>query len=262
MAVQMLAYAVIIPWYFIVHLSTSPTLDSLALKHYLIDEVDALSVVLAMIIGFVVPTVQMVLPAPSVLSYDAKQGLIAFWQFFPLYVGVAQMIISSAIRSFRGADGKGKEAAQKSIWSMRLLYGFLMLCGARDQLSTIHFVALAHAFPALFIPEFRGVWNIWNVFVQKGITPAEKMDSVGSGAFMLLQYDENIGNVALILWAFVMFLGARRATAQSWDWIGVTILGVVIAFFTGTIGLATALVWARDEMVFAHTAKKEEKKVK
>lgn len=277
LAVLAFGYSVVLPWYFILHLLTSPMAASSStpapkLKDYDLKMADIASVIPAMLLGFIVPTVMMALPAPSVLSYERKQMMIANWHAFPLYVGVAQLLISFALRSlFSSNEIKAKRAQQtqsqeelkSNIWALRVLYAFLLLCGARDQLTTNHFVFLAQAFPALFAPESRGLWSFTNVFGQKSITPSVKMDSVGSGALLFLQYDENIGNVALILWAAVLFVRARRRNDGLRNKVHVGIVlgvGFVTVAFTGAMGLATGLIWGRDEIVFFTERGKEEER--
>ena len=86
------------------------------------------------------------------------------------------------------------------------------------------------------------------------------MPSIGSGAFLLLQYDELIGSGAMLLWALALFFNVYKTTSWSYS-PSILCLGATVTFvLTGPLGLATACMWARDELVFAEDEKLEKKK--
>ena len=254
---QNLTFGVVIPIYLIIHLSTSPTVASKQVTDYLIDVPDALTVLPAMFIGYIVPAVLMSLPSPSVLSFYRKQVFIAIWQCFPLSVGILQQTFSFIISVIDNRGLNHQDRQRRSIQTMRVVYAILVVCGAINQLSTFQFGATINAFPRLFAPEFQTTWNFRSVFVPNSITPANKVDSIGSGCLLLLQYDELFGDISMCLWAFVMFMQARINTKRSLQIVRHIAIGYLVAALAGSLGFVVAAIWARDELIFAKPLKEE-----
>ena len=248
---QNFTFAVFIPMMLTIHLFTSPTVTSTHVADYLVDIPDILSVLPAMVIGFDVPSVLMSLPAPSVLSFHRKQVFMAIWQFFPLWVSIVQQLVSFLAKSLPREKSKRDEQQRKSIRAMRITYATLLFSAAFNQLSTFVLVAVSHLFPGMLAPEFKTAWNFSNVFVPKAVTAATKMDSIASGTNVLLQYDELIGSVAMQLWALVLFFQTRDIVPRPMHKIRFFVLSVMTLALTGPLGFVVALVWARDEMIFA-----------
>ena len=248
---QNFTYAVCIPIFLAIHLSTSPTVASLQVTDYLVDIPDLIGVLPAMVMGFVLPAVFMSLPAPSVVSFHRKQILMAIWQVFPLWVSILQQGVSFMVKYMQQKEFKREIQQKKSIRAMRIMYLTLLISAAVNQLSTLQFVAISHLFPGLFAPEFRTAWDFGNVFPPKVITAATRMDSVGSGTHMLLQYDEMLGNLSMCLWALVLFTQARTLAPQPLHKIRFSLLCIATPALTGPLGSVVCLVWARDEVIFA-----------
>ncbi|KAL9126751.1 MAG: hypothetical protein Q9217_004241 [Psora testacea] len=202
----------------------------------------------------------MSLPAPSILDYDRKQILMAVWQFFPLWVSMLQQGLSSAIRSSTRGSITQEGLRRQSVKYLRVLYAVILLAAAANQMSTMQVMAMSKMFPHLFAEEYRHSFDFSNVFVPKAITASTKMDSIGSGIHLLLQYDELIGSTSMVLWALVQFFQARRVASQSLHKVGFATLSLLGFAITGPLGLAVAYVWARDELVFAHSSGDGKKK--
>ena len=82
--------AVLMPIWCIAHLSLSRTVDSRRLADFLISVPDLAGISIAMVFAYLYLTIVMSFPAPSVLNYDLKQCLVAFWQLFPVWVSLVQ----------------------------------------------------------------------------------------------------------------------------------------------------------------------------
>lgn len=246
--VQNAAYAVIIPYWCIAYLSTSRIVSSRRVSEYLVDVPNLAGIAISMVLGYVLPTILMSLPAPSIIDYDLKQWLMTFWQFFPVWVSVVQGVVPYLLP-------KPGEASRVSdihmLMSMRILYAGLITTAGIGQASTMTFLATSKFFPELFTPEFVGVFNPSNVFLPATISPSTKVPSIGAGAFLLLQYDHLIGSTSMALWSTVLFVNTYRngATYQS---VGLMIVGgIIMMALTGPLGYATACIWARDELIIA-----------
>jgi hypothetical protein len=242
--VQNVAYAVILPLYFVLFLSTSPTLSP-NLSNVLATPDEVFSVPVSIILGFIVPSIAATLPAPSVLSFDNKQIIMAIWQAFPLWVAFVQLISKSLIGLLFP-----ESRHRQGLLSHRFLYGVLFFISGATHIAAAAVSAFSSLFPALFAPEYKGVLDYSNVYVPAAITPATKMPSIVSGMFLLLQWDEIVGGAALLLWAVVLYVMAARDVYQnSLDWLLFLVVTGTLTFIAGPSGTAIALLWARDEHV-------------
>lgn len=261
-AVQNLAYAVIIPLFLVVHLSTSPTVSSMAVADVSVEVSDILSIPIALIFGYALPTVLMSLPAPSFLDFATKQDLMAFWQFFPVWVSLLQLSAAFLIR-FIGArmtaDRKSDLEGKVSIKTLRSLYLLLIATAAVSQISTSSIVVISELFSSLFASQYAGTMTFSRVFIPQAITPSTKMSSISDGAFMLLQYDECIGSLSVALWAAVLLAQSRNTRRMSENYVTSFIYGTIILALTGPLGFAVACVWARDELVYKSELQSEKK---
>ena len=260
-AVQTISFGVAIPVFLILHLSTSPICTSLQAADYLVDVPDVVSILPAMVIGFALPTVLVALPAPAILPHDRKQLFIALWQFFPLSVSVLQQGTSFILKALARSRTIPTGSQRQSMRALRVLYAMLLVAAAFSQISTIQLVAISNMFPGWFTLEYQRMFRFFDVFVPKAIAASTKMDSIGSGAHLLLQYDELIGSTSMVLWSLAQFAQIRERTGRSPDMLRVGILSLSTLAITGPLGLTVALVWARDELVFAQATSNGKKKV-
>jgi len=208
----------------------------------------------AIVVGYVLPTVLMSLPAPSVIGFEQKQMYMAIWQMFPLWVSLVQPVLAYAIRIIISQDGDkspGKNPKSKSMGTLRGSYMGLLIIAGIGQIATATLIATSAFFPDLFSVEFIGVFNASKVFLPASISPFTKVPSIGSGALQFLQYDEAIGSLAMMIWSTVLFVnvyknqGSRRIPGY------LITQGAVAFILAGPLGYATACIWARDEMVAA-----------
>ena len=231
-----------------VYLSTSPLISSRHVNNFLVDVPNVMGVAIAMTLGFVLPTVLMSLPAPSIVNHDLKQWLMTVWQFFPVWVSMIQGIVSYLLSKFREPSGA---TTTHKLRSMRVLYAGLLTVAGIGQVSTMTLVATSKFFPGLFAPEFVGVFDFSSVFLPAAITPSTKMPSIGAGALLLFQYDQAIGSTSMVLWSTVLFINTYRNGAIRQNGALMILGGIILMALTGPLGYATACIWARDELIIA-----------
>ena len=247
--VQNAAYAVIIPYWCIAYLSTSRMVSSRRVSDLLVDVPNLAGIAVSMVLGYVLPTILMSLPAPSIIDHDLKQWLMTFWQFFPVWVSAVQGVVPYLLPKF----GEGK-VEFNALWSMRGLYAGLLTMAGIGQTSTMTMISMSTFFPSLFAPEFVGVFNLPKVFLPAAVSPSTKMPSTGAGALLLLQYDHLIGSTSVALWSTVLFVTTYRNGATNQSLALMVIGGVIMMALTGPLGYATACIWARDELIIAEAA--------
>ena len=202
----------------------------------------------------------MSLSTPSILDSSVKQSLMAFWQFFPLWVSIVQPVVAFIMAAIsKTASGSTVHTLETSHKAVRFVYIVLIITAGVNQLSTLSIVALSEFFPSMFATRFVGAFNFSKVFLPKGITPATKMPTIGDGTLLLLQYDNYTGSFSIALWATVLFLqNYRSQQKKNMNYTDLLFYGFVALALTGPLGYAVACLWARDELVFENES--EEKK--
>lgn len=255
-AIQNWVMAVILPLYLFVHLSTSPTVSSTDPAAFSIDLIDLASIPVSLVLGYILPSILMALPAPSVLSFDEKQVFMAIWQVFPLWTELLQQGTSLLLRKVSSGNRAGKHTAIADnpdiIWmgGIRALYVVLVFIAASTHIATMTLLATSKCFPRLFASEFAEIFSPSKVFWPVAMSSSTKMSSIGFGTLMLLQYDEMIGSLAITLWAVFMFASVmsqkhKFETAYIFIFDFVTFTALL-----GPIGYAVICIWARDELIF------------
>ena len=231
-----------------VYLSTSPLISSRHINDFLVDVPNIMGIAIAMTLGFVLPTVLMSLPAPSIINHDLKQWLMTVWQFFPVWVSMVQGTVSYLLSKVREPSGASTTHVLRS---MRVLYAGLLTVAGIGQVSTMTLVATSKFFPGLFAPEFVGAFDFSSVFLPAAITPSTKMPSIGAGALLLFQYDQAIGSTSMVLWSTVLFINTYRNGAIRQNVASMIVGGIILMALTGPLGYAAACIWARDELIIA-----------
>ncbi len=246
------------PIYLLIHLSTSPTILSRKPSEFYLALPKLASIPFSLTIGFVLPTILVALPAPSVLTFDRKQIFIAVWQFFPIWVELVQQIMPFVMSGLGINAGKSStlKTGPNAQWlrTMRAVYIFLLSTAGITHLSTITLMAVSKFFPGLFASEYVGIFNPSQVFLPQSITASIRMPSLGDGAFLLLQYDFIVGSVALSVWASALYINTYRKGGKSDDWMALFCYFIARVALLGPIGHAVACIWARDELIFDEKA--------
>ena len=140
---------------------------------------------------------------------------------------------------------------------MRAVYIFILCVSASAHIATLTLLFTSKFFPALFAAPFTGVFNPVNVFWPVAMSTSYQMSSIGSGAMMLIQFDEIIGSVAVVLWAlFLSTTMFRRSSSQATGTKAATVWASVFGFvmltpLVGPLGYAGIAMWGRDESIFA-----------
>lgn len=261
--IQMLSYAVITPLYLILHLSTSPTALSPTLANTYVNMTDLISIPISITLGFILPAVLLALPAPSVLTSDRKQILMAVWQVFPIWVDVLQRTIPFMVSVVSNAERKcatsPAKVPGKYIRAMRCVYIFALVLSGFTHISAMTLAATSRLFPSLFAPEYVGMFNPSNVFFPSTISMTTQMPSIGHGALLLLQYDGLIGSASFVLWASTLYVRAYGRRRVFDRWLSLFAANVLLTALVGPVGCVVALIWARDELVASYSEVYEDK---
>lgn len=260
---QNVTFAVIIPLYLLIHLSTSPTVSSNDPKDFYIDLPNLSSIPFSIAIGYILPTAIAALPAPSVISFERKQAYMAIWQMFPLSVQILQLAIPYLLAMSYPPPLSPNFLIPKrqGLGALRVVYIFLLTMAASSHLGTLTLLLTSKFFPALFAIPFVGIFNPASVFWPVTISVSHQVSSIGSGAMLMIQYDEIIGSVAVVLWALFLLATAfhrfseERGANATTAWV-LAFDFVTLTALVGPLGYAVIAMWGRDEMVFAREKEK------
>ena len=253
---QNVSFAVTAPSYFLLHLltttstSVTPTATAIA-----VSPAFAASIPLSFVLGYIVPTMALMLPAPAVVSYDRSQIISAVWQLFPIYIAALQIVLQVVLPSFFPSLPNTSSRAP-----LRAAYTFAIVLAALGHIGTLSTWGMHAIAPSLFARSFP---SLLSVFAPAAFWPqdARRIKSVGAAAQLLLQWDEICGSLATVVWAMALLAGGMVATRRTSavSVIGAVLGAVSVVVLLGPCGAAVAMVWARDEMVFADAAHEERK---
>ncbi|CAG8234361.1 unnamed protein product [Penicillium salamii] len=239
---QLKTFALWGPLYCGLHLATSITATTPTVQNIRIPRIIQLAIPIAYAIGYVIPSVLMVLPAPMVISTDQKQIFIAIWQAWAISVGIittlAFYLLSPWIKDDLPSDHRG-------------VYAFAFVTATVPHLISWTISLASVVAPALFHDQYVQALCPSKVFELP--SPWDSVNfpvrDVSVGAHLFLRWDCLIGSTSILVWAVTLYVKACRVGGEPVNW---GVLGVKIALLTiltGPIGSAVALMWERDNLI-------------
>ena len=260
LAVQKISFAVSMPIYMAIHLSTSPTVSSRQSRDFVFNVSELASIPLSVLIGYGVPAVLLALPAPSALDFDLKQAFMASWQAFPVWVGLLQQFLPPLMAQCGIAYKRPREDSnfsQQWLSTARVVYSILFFFAGAVHISTMALITSSELFPSLYKSEHP--FDLSTVFMPASISASTKMSSIGSGALQLLQYDFHVGATAFAIWASTMLLNTKHGGDSLWVWFTQVFEAIFLTALVGPFGYGIACIWSRDELVFAKNTNDDKK---
>ena len=248
MTAQNATYAMTMPYFFVVYLATSPTVSATKAS-VMTDIAEVASIPFSIIAGYVIPAVMLALPAPSLQNYENKQIWMAIWQASPIWVSCFQQIFKRVIGFLFPAAHQPSSA--NSMEALRHIYSVLLVMAGVPHILSAALTITSMIFPSIFAPEYVGMFNLSKVAIPSTVMASTKMPNIGSGAYLLLQYDEMIGSTAVVLWASFMWTRANNSNKPFDKLPNLIGLIALLVPLTGPAGCAITLMWLRDELVFA-----------
>lgn len=208
------------------------------------------------VIGFMIPTHAMVLPAPDVISVDMKQIAIAIWQPWPAYVSILTTVAYYVLSPFFRNDQRA------SLSSLRWVYAFAFANASLSHLVS-WIVSLATVIaPGLFNDRFLDHLHPSKVFSIPLPWSGLKVDTVADGVHVFLRWDYMIGSAGVLIWALTLYAVAHKQILSVVSWPTLLLKVGLLTALTGPTGAAVELMWERDELVFRETDSKLVSKTK
>ncbi|OGE52758.1 hypothetical protein PENARI_c009G11600 [Penicillium arizonense] len=201
---------------------------------------------LIFVVGFMVPTNIMVLPAPAVIPVDVKQIAIAMWHPWPGYVSILTTVAYFILSPFFSDNQRA------SMSSLRWVYAFAFINASLSHLVS-WIVSLATVIvPSLFADHVLETLHPANVFAIPLPWSGLTVDNVGDGVHVFLRWDYLIGSAGILLWAIQLYTVAHKQLGVV-SWVSFLFKVTLLTALVGPAGTAVELVWERDELVFSET---------
>lgn len=228
--------------------ASSPTASNLAVR----DTATLKALPLALLAGFVIPTICMSLPR-GVVSAEYKAAAILLWQIFPLYTTATTYSFGSLFQSEPAQPGNYK--AQLPL--LRRLYGIALFLATASHITVL---ALAFGGPSMFRPGADGPakseLTLAAIFLPT--LSQERISTMIEGAVRFLQWDYAIAVAGQMIWAVAQTsgLGPLRPVEVYRKELGYSVgsvwLDIVVRSVSlGPLGAALTLIWERDEIVLS-----------
>jgi hypothetical protein len=253
---QNITFVVTVPWWLFLHILTSPVASAFPGSHssgvLFISKLDLAILPLAVTLGFIVPSVLMALPAPSVVSLIEHQQYIALWQPFPVWCIVFHMSIRYVCNMVVGSKENTSSGPQTALGTSYLnsskhVYRFIIGICLITHLPALAITLLP---PSAFSDATPSLQNLSkadfaSVYLPYFPTLTHQVPSFAGGVHAFLQWDMYIGATAMLLWEVLLH---RNAATEKTT---LDLLGK-IGFWTllvGPLGALVVVLWERDEIV-------------
>jgi hypothetical protein len=251
MLMQTVALTIIGPLYLALHLLTSPVaklFPGTSTKPLHVSTIDLKILPISVFLGYVIPSILMILPTPNVVSAVAHQRYIAVWQAFP----ICNVVAHWTIKALTGTPSKTPAPSGAAyLASANQIYTSTIVLCAVTHLPVLAITLL----PSSFFPWDSAIFTttFTNVFIPHLPLLSQKVPDLTTGVHTFLQWDVHIGLTAFVLWAFLL----HRTAIPTGSSVA---LGVRIAVWTlvaGPIGAVAMLLKQRDAALVQEIKKEQ-----
>jgi hypothetical protein len=143
---QLLGLGLCAPLYLLAHVLTSPTASAPAIENLSIPKSALMSILPAVTIGMVLPTVAMSLPTPSYLVLETKANLVLLWQLFPVWTSLLCMGFSYTLGSI--------QIPLRHSVMLRVTYGSVIALSSIAHISSLTLSITPLLAPTIFNPTY------------------------------------------------------------------------------------------------------------
>ena len=241
---QSLGLALCAPFYLLAHSLTSPTATVPTMQNISIPKPALASLIPALVLGMILPTMSMSLPTPAWLSHHNKANVVLLWQFFPVWTSLFCLMFAQIFRSF--------QLPLRPAQILRATYISVITLSALTHASAVTLAITPMLAPSLFNPAHaKRLTGAYFEFPPWPIQSTAKASGIAEGALWFIQYDYIITSWAFLFWSVSLKLASLGKGSDP------SLLQTVLHFSTalvrtamlGPMGCAASLIWERDEAV-------------
>jgi hypothetical protein len=233
--------------YLFLHLLTSRTATAPSKAKVTVDPNTAKAVGFGVFVGYVLPTIFMSLPHPSLLSTDTKVLSVVFWQAVPLWASVCAYFASTAL---------GQSATSRSSSNLPSALGAVY--AASLIIATATHVA-TFAISANLSDTWSGIFTF--LIPPNPFNTDMRISSFLEGATWFLQWDYTMMSLAYMVWAIGIRHGVEvPRSSHHFETLGkIALRSMAKLLVMGPIGAALSLVWERDQLLWQLDSESGEK---
>ena len=207
----------------------------------------------SMLIGFVVPTVVMVMLPCLKLGAEWGVFVIKVWLFFPVWFNLSQVLLTKSILRDFGVRKKTPTISQcdeDEITLLRTCYRQGLALAMVTNILSWSVSLCAICFPGFFDSRVARDLQPHNVFVPPLPWSGIEAQSLVQGSHWILLWDDLLMGAIYLVWAATIL---RCCNVSSVRVIRLALTSVLV----GPCGAALLMVWERDELVHSEIPTKK-----
>ncbi|PGG95778.1 hypothetical protein AJ79_09878 [Helicocarpus griseus UAMH5409] len=262
---QLFTFGVMAPIYAAIHLATSRTLSAPS-RATITPSPSSLTGVklipLALLAGYLLPTLSLILPATTSGPLRSTQERIAFWQPWPLFLWILHATSTQLANLFCSSSNPSNKATatKQTLSTLRPIYALSFALIAIPHIVSYTLSITPLLAPALFDSSAAASLHPATVFLNTLPWSGARTESLGQGALWFLQWDHLLGSGALLMWAVVLHVATHRSRGVKVGCLAFGVKVLALCAVSGVAGAAVELMWERDEVVLAREEGEGEKK--
>ncbi|OJD27916.1 hypothetical protein ACJ73_00683 [Blastomyces percursus] len=258
---QLFTFGVILPIYAALHLFTSRTLSARQTIDIPSRSLTGVNLIpLSVFLGYLLPSLAMVLPEKTTGFLPSTQERIAFWQPWPIWLWLIHSTLTRIAALF-SSPVPNSQSAKRTLSALRRVYAFAFTITAVPHIAAWSLSLAAAILPILFDQDVATALHPTRVFLNAMPWSGVQAKSFGEGALWFLQWDQVVGVVGMLLWAIDLYVAAHRARKVNVGCIGLAVKVGLLCAVSGVAGAVVELLWERDEVVFQGTGQEKEQGV-
>ncbi|KAI9730111.1 MAG: hypothetical protein M1834_006103 [Cirrosporium novae-zelandiae] len=256
---QNLSFGANIPLYLAIYMFTSPLAKPSPKAQDINVSISHLRVIpVSIFLGYIVPSVMMCIKAPTYITIEQQQSLIAFWQLFPIWVAIIHFFLERvySILIPHAGGSTSRAEAHRTIY----IIGFAIAVATQSIALGISFST--YLFPDVFTESYRLAMAPSRVWTPtQSLFSDHKISSIGEGVLCFLQWDEVCGSIAFLIWAVALHHNAQREKVTFRYWLALTAKIVLSNLIGGPCNPALVLMWERDDIILKSEGQQPRAKV-
>jgi len=258
---QNFSFAISTPLYLFMHLLTSPTAQPYTSAHassdLFVSTYDLAIIPVSVTLGYLVPSLLMLLPGNAPIASPTHQYLVAFWQAFPLWTLLIQWTLKPICTLLLGQDTDAKTekssqtaASRTYLNSASQVYTFVLAFCLTTHLPAL----ILSLLPPGTVPESMPAlaYLARPSFASTFIPPlplGQPIRDMAEGVHIFLLWDMYIGSGSGLLWAIVLYQNAVFGNQGMASNLSLATKAMVWTVLGGPVAAWAILMWERDQVV-------------
>ena len=250
--------AMMAPLYLLLHLTLSTTSSKPTTENVWVKRVYSNAILCGILLGYVLPTIVMSLPTPSLISPETKMNAVMFWQGSPLWAIIIAAVWVQIASSLCGTKSINKEKSPLTISqedkdASRSLYLIAITVGAVTNVAALSLSICSAICPNVFATSVVDQLSLLNLLVPPIPNSNIQMHSFIQGATWFIQWDYAMVSIAYLVWGLAMrhSVPSSKYSMLRGNFVIKALLCSLRVIVLGPVAAALSFVWERDEALWA-----------